>query len=61
MKNEFQSKINQNARRETKSRFLSGVDLQLNTDKGTNLIIQGEGRGKNRLVHQKVVREAKTS
>ena len=35
--------------------------LQLNTDKGTQQIIQGEGRGKNRLAHQKVVREAKTS
>ena len=36
------------------------TDLQLNTDEGTQQIIQGEG-GKNRLAHQKVVREAKTS
>ena len=34
--------------------------LQLNTDMGTQQIIQGEG--KNRLAHQKVVvREVKTS
>ena len=38
--------------------------LQQNTDKGTQQIIQGEGRGgegETRLAHQKVVREAKTS
>ena len=35
--------------------------LHLNADKGTQQIIQREERGENRLAHQKVVREVKTS
>ena len=33
--------------------------LQRNADKCTHQIIQGEGRGENRLAHQKVAHEAK--
>ena len=61
--NNYSGKINQNDRKETESRCLSGVDLHLNTDRGTQQIIRGVGVGeKSHLAHQRVVvREVKTS
>ena len=47
-------------KRQRADAYLGLTYLQLNTDMGTQQIIQGEG--KNRLAHQKVVvREVKTS